>query len=819
MKELLSHYSSDHRKELKDHLLEVAEKSRELILDKNLNLSILSQNKLADISYFIGILHDFGKTTTYFQNYLIHGEGSNLSHHGLISAIAGYCLLKNKYNERLAMLGYMVIKKHHGNLESPLESNERIYFDLQKQLDNIKKNNFKKIEAIYDILLADFDITIKDVIEDVEYFLFDEEDVGEYFREEIIMNKFKDESKAVELFLINNLLYSVLIDSDKKNAARVNDDYFEGAKKEKIKVKDYLDFCRKNNPDKFNPEKPINSLRNNFFDDLVNNSEISLNQYLYTLTAPTGIGKTFASFAFANKINSFYENGRRVIYCLPYTSIIDQNYAEFEKIIKFNLKDKYDAKPTKYLLRHHYLSPLKIEENVDNKDDSKESKDLDNYLANKLLLESWESGNIVTTFVQLLESIIGNRNSYLKKFHNIVNSVVILDEVQNIPVKFYQVAGKVLNIFAEKFNTYILLMTATQPDILSGNGVVNLIDERKYAEDPVFDRVNLKLLNELDPFSMDEFIDYFDSNFNSDNCLIVCNTINSALKIHAKLKDKSNDYKVYSLTTNLIPADRKDRINNIDKELKAGEKVIVISTQLIEAGVDLSFKEVYRDFGPLDSIVQVAGRCNRNNEYENKGKVNIIKLKDEKDREFSKRIYDNKLLDICKKVLSENTSFLDMSQSYFAKVNDSFTRDNKYLMNAIKNLNYSKKRDKEIPIKDFTIIEEQAGKEDIIICKDEGVELKVRNLIELYEEIKETKDNKKLNRLIAQKELINKELANYRVSVYRNQLEKYYSDYQIVKEFKYLRYIDYEDQKEYLYDENIGFLSDPKMPPPSSLVF
>jgi len=138
MKELLSHYSSDNRKKLKDHLLEVAKKSRELILDKDLNLSILSKNKLADISYLIGVLHDFGKTTTYFQNYLIYGESSNLSHHGLISAIAGYCLLKNQYNGRLAMLGYMVIKKHHGNLESPLESNERIYFDLQKQLDNIK---------------------------------------------------------------------------------------------------------------------------------------------------------------------------------------------------------------------------------------------------------------------------------------------------------------------------------------------------------------------------------------------------------------------------------------------------------------------------------------------------------------------------------------------------------------------------------------------------------------------------------------------------------------------------------------------------------
>jgi len=817
MKELLSHYSSDYKKELKDHLSEVAEKSRELVLSKDLSLSIVSQKKLADISYIIGALHDFGKTTTYFQDYLIRGENSDLSHHGLISAIGVYCLLKDKYDKRLAMLGYMVIKKHHGNLESPLESNKRTYYDLERQLRNIREKNFKEVREIYDHLLAEFNISIENIIEDVEDFIFEEDDIGEYFREVIIMNKFKDESKSIELFLINNLLYSVLIDSDKKNAARVNDDYFEGSTIENINVKNYLDYCRESDPDKFNPKKPINNLRNNFFNDVVSNKNIASDQYLYTLTAPTGIGKTFTSFAFANKINSFYEEGRRVIYCLPYTSIIDQNYSEFEKIIKFNLGEKYFEKPTKYLLRHHYLSPLKINENIDNKDDSRESKDLDNYLSNKLLLESWETGNVVTTFVQLLESIIGNRNSYLKKFHNIVNSVVILDEVQNIPVNFYQVAGKVLNIFAERFNTYILLMTATQPDILSGENVVNLIDDKKYAEDPIFDRVNIKILNQLKPFSIDEFIEYFDYNFSSDNCLIVCNTINSALEIYDRLNNLFDEYKVYSLTTNLVPADRKDRIDKIESELESGDKLIVVSTQLIEAGVDLSFKEVYRDFGPLDSIVQVAGRSNRNGEYEDKGIVNIIKLKDEKDRELSKWIYDNKLLDICQEVLSETSSFLEMSQDYFARVNDSFTRDNKKLLNAIQNLNYSKRRDKEIPIKDFTIIKEQAGKEDIIICKDKSIEAKVRKLVKLYEEIKETKDNKELNRLIAEKELINKNLANYRVSVYSNQLETYYVDYQIINEFKYLKYVSYEDQKKYLYDEDIGFLKEPKKNPDASL--
>ncbi len=819
MEELLSHYSSDFKRTLKEHLFQVADRSKKTILSKDLNLTIVTQKELSDISFIIGLLHDFGKTTTYFQKYLTRGENSSLSHHGLISAVAAYCLLKEIYNEQIATLGYVVIKKHHGNLESPLEKNERTYYDLETQFENIKSHTIKAVEKIYNNFLEKYGISIRSLIESIDDFLFAVNDLRSHFRKIILRNEFKDEAKSIELFLLTNLLYSVLIDTDKKNAARVNDDYFKGATEETINVADYIDDCRQKEPEKFDPQKPINKMRNKFFKEAINNKDIAKDQFLYTLTAPTGIGKTFASFAFANKINSFFKNGRRVIYCLPYTSIIDQNYDEFEKIIQFNLGDKYARRPTKYLLKHHYLSPLQLDSEVKNEDDSRESKSLDHYLSNKLLLESWESGNIVTTFVQLLESIIGNRNSYLKKFHNIINSVVILDEVQNIPVNFYQVAGQVLRVLAERFNTYILLMTATQPDIISGPEVVNLVNDRKYAEDPVFARVNLKILNDLNPFSIDEFVDFFEHNFGEDNCLIVCNTIRSALDLYEKINDIFMDYKVYSLTTNLIPADRKNRIEKINKELEAGEKLIVISTQLIEAGVDLSFKEVYRDFGPLDSIIQVAGRSNRNGEYEGKGIVNIMKLKDDKDREFSKIIYNPVLLEICSEVLKEGNSFIDMSKRYFAKINESFTRDNQYLLKAISRLNYSRDRDGEIPIKEFTIIEEQAGKEDIIICKNEVIERRVKELIDIYEAIKEVDSKAELNKLIAKKELINKELASYSVSIYTNQLDIYYSDYNIINQFKYFKYVKYDDQAKYLYDEEIGFLREPKEPPESTFAF
>ncbi len=838
MEELYSHYTKgkeEYKKRLYIHLKNVAEKSKEKIKSKEFNLSLIDGNKLADISYLIGIAHDFGKATGYFQNYLIKEVYNNYSHHGLISAFFGFFLIDEYYgNEVISLLAYIIIKKHHGNIESPLEDINNTFGDIENQLEDIKANSFDIIKKIYKDLLEGFNIDFLNILDRLEEVAEEDADdlIDDKF-DDIIINMEYEKDESVELFLITQLLYSVLIDSDKKDAAGVDNSYFEGAIEERISVLDYIKNCRKKNPIKFDPDKKINKKRNEFLEEVLNNSELEKENFLYSLTAPTGIGKTFVSFAFANKVKGFYSQGRRIIYCLPFTSIIDQNYNIFEKIIDYNLDEKYKKNPTKYLLRHHYLTPMKLKKNIDLDKDSEVTKDLDYYMEEKLLLESWESANIVTTFVQIFESIIGNRNSSLKKFHNIINSIIILDEVQNIPAKYYRIAGNILKVMSRRFNTHILLMTATQPEMIKGGEVINLVDDEKYAKDDVFDRVELKIVDNLKEKSLDEFVDYFDENFNSRSGLIVCNTIKSALRLFEYISELFYKYEVFSLTTYQTPFDRNKKIKDIKKKIKSGEKVIVISTQLIEAGVDLSFEEVYRDLGPLDSIVQVAGRCNRNGELApKKGIVQIVKLKEgEEGTPYCKKVYDPILIEFCEEILKEKRSynskdFINLSKTYFAKIREAVKMESGKILNSICELNYSMEMNGQIPIKDFKLIKDQGGKEDIIICKKEeskngkiiDVEDKINNLAELYEELKEVKDDKKrLNILIGEIELIKKELAKYRISVYGNDLDKY-NDYHIIKEFKFIKYIGYEDQKEYLYDEKVGFLTEPKKPSKSSII-
>ena len=169
-----------------------------------------------------------------------------------------------------------------------------------------------------------------------------------------------------------------------------------------------------------------------------------------------------------------------------------------------------------------------------------------------------------------------------------------------------------------------------------------------------------------------------------------------------------HSYKCYCLTTYLIPKDRRNKIKEIKTALKNKQKIIVISTQLGEAGVDLSFKMVYRDFGPPDSIIQVAGRCNRNGEYgELGGKVVLMRLKNDNDREFNKWIYEAKILNDAKQVLSsdsyESKDFFSLSMKYYDLFD--FNRKSISLLRAIRRLNYDKLIRDEIPVSEFKLIE------------------------------------------------------------------------------------------------------------------
>ncbi len=797
---------------LVNHLGGVSRNIYKLIEEKEVNPSLFPKKDLLEVGYLIGIFHDFGKCTSFFQKRLETKMKSKLSHHGLISALLAYLIIKEKYGMDLAILGYMVIRRHHGNLESPLESIENHQNELEKQLKDMKKKErLKKIINIYKKLNEDLNLEfyldkLEELIDELEEFT---DEIDAYLFEEEYENE-----KAIERFLFCNFLYSVLIDSDKKDAAGVDNKYFENNLQNKVVVKEYIDKLRRKKSKEFSMEIPINRLRTEFYDNVISNYKKEKN-FIYTISAPTGIGKTFTAYGLANEISNDSINGKRIIYGLPFTSIIDQNYDVIEKILENSLGKKYEDK-SKYLIKHHYLSILEMESNENKNDDEIVPKF--NYNQEKLLLESWESANVVTTFVQVFHSIFSNKNNMLRKFHNIVNSVVILDEIQSIKYGYYNLVGKVFEVFANIFETNIILLTATQPRLIEESKRISLVDEEYFFKNEEFNRVELSLMEELEEIGIDEFIDSFGKKFNSNSALIITNKIKLAIEMYRELeREYGDEYEVYSLTTNILPKYRTVLIKEIKKKINNGEKIIVVSTQLVEAGVDFSFEEVYRDLAPLESIVQAGGRSNRNNELKDKkGKLYLFNLIHNK--KDSSDIYPTGIINLTKETIDkdyiEAKDFYDYTNRYFEGID--IKNESRNILNGIKYLNYSKfynSKQKEEPISSFQLIDEVVSKTGVIISPNENIDKTIDRLKQLIE-------NNKGMKIISDEDLrevesLKKELRKYTINVYKNKLIKYRD---IVDDILGSNVI-YSKYYNVVYDEKIGFMDDNEEKVPTMMDF
>jgi CRISPR-associated endonuclease/helicase Cas3 len=338
-----------------------------------------------------------------------------------------------------------------------------------------------------------------------------------------------------------------------------------------------------------------------------------------------------------------------------------------------------------------------------------------------LLIEGWNSEVIVTTFFQFFYSLLSNRNKSIRKFHNIVNSIVILDEIQAIPHHYWFLLNKIIHFLAERFNVYFILVTATQPLLFNerDNEIKPLIkDKKKYFK--ALNRVELNYNPE--PICLEKFQEILGEdlfiNKNKD-FLIVLNTIGSSLEIYNFICQlELENTEVYYLSTNIIPRERLKRIKKSRKNTK--KRKIIISTQLIEAGVDLDVNVVYRDFAPLDSINQVAGRCNRNF-IQNKGSIKLFVLKaEEEKKEYHRYIYDNFIISKTKDVLEEANNkqieekdFLSLNNLYFDKVNQGKADDkSKEILGYVKKLTFSE-------LNKFKLIENNYKKIDIFVEVDE----------------------------------------------------------------------------------------------------
>jgi CRISPR-associated endonuclease/helicase Cas3 len=747
---LSSKIYSHPNKLLEDHLQKVGDLCKQKLSLKKLNLNgYIDFDILKDISYLIGVSHDFGKSTTYFQKYLEEkneSEKINLknkleTHHSLISALFSYYVVKEylsskyllaeKYYQYLPVISFLVVKRHHGNLDDALDEVILDFKDddiLEKQINAI---DFKIINDIYSYLFSkidfkfDYNLFRDNILKAKPIYIYNEIDRYEknYTRNLSHQEKnlITDLEKEDTLFyyFTTLLLYSLLLDADKTDAAGLQK--INRIKIDKNIVDDYKLHLFKG-VDK--GKKEINKIRNEIYDETMNSlSSLNLEKdKILSLNVPTGTGKTLTSLSFALKLKAKIEQEKkykpRIIYSLPYLSIIDQNFAIFEDVFKFSLKGK--TPNSNLLLKHHHLSDVNYTATSTGKEEFENvsQKDIGKDL---LLIEGWNSEVIVTTFFQFFYSLLSNRNKSIRKFHNIVNSIVILDEIQAIPHHYWFLLNKIIHFLAERFNVYFILVTATQPLLFNerDNEIKPLIkDKKKYFK--ALNRVELNYNPE--PICLEKFQEILGEdlfiNKNKD-FLIVLNTIGSSLEIYNFICQlELENTEVYYLSTNIIPRERLKRIKKSRKNTK--KRKIIISTQLIEAGVDLDVNVVYRDFAPLDSINQVAGRCNRNF-IQNKGSIKLFVLKaEEEKKEYHRYIYDNFIISKTKDVLEEANNkqieekdFLSLNNLYFDKVNQGKADDkSKEILGYVKKLTFSE-------LNKFKLIENNYKKIDIFVEVDE----------------------------------------------------------------------------------------------------
>ena len=325
----------------------------------------------------------------------------------------------------------------------------------------------------------------------------------------------------------------------------------------------------------------VNTVRREIYDLCL--KAAVLDRGIFRLVAPTGAGKTRSGLAFG-LAHALRHDQERVIFAVPYLSITDQVAAVAREIFGAGA-----------VLEHH--SGVLTREPTDR---------------NRLAVQNWEAPLIVTTTVQLLESLLSNRPSRCRKLHNIAGSVIVLDEVQTVPVRMLQPAVSVLNELVQRYGCSVVLSTATQPALEVSSRFLQGFDTVVDIVAPETARQHFRKLRrvryEVDP-NPASWGRIAAALGREKRAMVVVNTRADARDLHTAAT--ALDVRAEHLSASMCGAHRVDVLREVRRKLDAGEECRLISTQVIEAGVDVDFETVFRAFGPLDSIVQAAGRCNR----------------------------------------------------------------------------------------------------------------------------------------------------------------------------------------------------------------
>jgi CRISPR-associated endonuclease/helicase Cas3 len=374
------------------------------------------------------------------------------------------------------------------------------------------------------------------------------------------------------------------------------------------------------------------------------------------------------------------------------------------------------------------------------KNESFNEGEIQNYNQKLMALDTWQSDVVITSFVQFFETLIGNRNKLLKKFNHFANAIVILDEVQTLRLDQLPLIGSALFFLTKFLNTRVILMTATKPkifelaqqEILSNEGENVVAIELLKNHNQIFSLFRrTKIIPLLDQKPDEDIISYFMNHVfskkweHSKSCLLVCNTVKRSIELFDAISEFMNE-KGFSnpieyLSTNIVPANRIERIEKLKEHLKNGDAPVLISTQVVEAGVDLDFDVGFRDLGPIDSIIQVAGRINRNNNPDKQHSPLYVFDFGEAGKIYGKITESQARKALSSKPEIVEEEYLYVIDRYFNDISSrsSFSRFNK-IFESMKHLCYDSE-DKGIdrPVSSFKIIEESPFTTSVFIELDE----------------------------------------------------------------------------------------------------
>lgn len=679
-------------KPLEDHLKRVLDTGMACLEDKGqLHLPLPFTDTRTLLTYVL-LFHDVGKMTPFFQDYLFKRKGyealkhKGLTGHGLISAlIAAYQVFRyfDSHPDRMlyTILAFVMVRKHHGNLEN-LEDIVRVNRDDWKLVDRqlpscdptFFRTHFPGTVEIFDYCFADLKACYDEMAD---------------FKWDIV------DGSSIDTYLTMNFLYSILLFSDKQEA-------IFSRKGICINRRIPVDIVDRFKQKQFSPDgSSLSGVRDAVYRDIERSiGQIGDGERIFSINVPTGGGKTLSALNAALKLRG--DDQKRIIYCLPFTSVIDQNADVFTRIFSMD----FSPVSSDLLVTHHHL--------VENRWFDRENE----YAGDEaeFLIETWNSECVVTTFWQFFHTLFTGKNAHLKKFHNMAGSVIILDEIQAVPARYWTLLNRVLKRFVHLFNCKVLLVTATMPMIFSEaqKEIVELVPQKE----TYFKNLNrIKLTVDRERKDIGTFAGELKGVIQPDRrYLIVLNTIRSSLEIYRELRE----FKPLYLSTNIVPLHRLERIHYI-RQRNRGD--VLVSTQLVEAGVDIDFDVVYRDNAPLDCINQGAGRCNRENRGDRHGDVVVVYLT-QNGKLVSSYIYDQLLLTATGDILGEfgdqpilEECFFGISKGYFDRVSKIISsQSSRELLERIRRLGYG---DAFTGSDAFQLIRESFERENVFVQVDE----------------------------------------------------------------------------------------------------